>query len=100
MRPKFAKAFKQHHQITLLYITAGRSPIASSFAAETLPTPGIFASGKVCKNAGTSAGVITNWPLGLFMSEGDFGEKLTGATPRRRRQLQLVENRLGGFPGR
>ncbi len=38
-----------------------RSPIASSFAAETLPTPGIFANGKVCRNAGTSAGVITNW---------------------------------------
>ena len=53
----------------------------SSFAAETFPTPGILPSGSVFKNAGTSSGVMTYWPLGLFKSEAILARNLTGATP-------------------
>jgi len=58
-----------------------RRPSVSSFAAETLPTPGIFASGSVFRKAGTSSGVITYWPLGLLRSEAILARNLTGATP-------------------
>ncbi|MNN87787.1 hypothetical protein D3C81_2053890 [compost metagenome] len=58
-----------------------RSPSVSSFAAETLPTPGILPSGRVFKKAGTSSGVMTYCPSGLFRSEAILARNLTGAIP-------------------
>jgi nucleotidyltransferase/DNA polymerase involved in DNA repair len=42
---------------------------ASAGIADTLPTPGIFASGSVSKKPDISAGVMTNCPSGLFPAE-------------------------------
>ena len=57
------------------------NPISSNRCDVTLPTPGILFKDKVLINSLTSFGLITNCPLGLFISEAILARNFKGATP-------------------